>query len=45
MFGYLGLTFFAYMEMEWSFHLFIAEFIVIVLGRFMGTIGIIKLLE
>lgn len=44
-FGYLGLTFFAYVSFEWSWQLFIAELIIVILGRFMGTIGIIKLFE
>jgi NhaP-type Na+/H+ or K+/H+ antiporter len=33
------------MEYEWSVQLFIAELVVIILGRFMGTIGLIKVLE
>lgn len=44
-FGYLGLTFFSYVSFEWSWQLFIAELIIVILGRFMGTIGIIKFLE
>lgn len=44
-FGYLGLTFFSYMSYEWSWQLFIAELIIVVVGRFMGTIGVIKILE
>lgn len=44
-FGYLGLTFFSYVSYEWSWQLFIAELIIVIVGRFMGTIGIIKLFE
>ncbi|CDW83475.1 sodium hydrogen exchanger [Stylonychia lemnae] len=44
-FGYLGLTFFSYVAYEWSWQLFIAELIIVISGRFMGTIGIIKFLE
>lgn len=33
------------MELEWSFHLIIAEFFVVLLGRFISTIGLIKFLE
>jgi len=44
-FGYLGLTFFSYMQFDWSWELFIAECIIVISGRFMGTIGLIKFLE
>jgi len=44
-FGYIGLTFFSYMEYEWSLPLFLSEFVIVFIGRFTGTIGIIKLLE
>jgi len=44
-FGYLGLTIFSYAEFEWSWELFIAELIIVISGRFIGTIGIIKFLE
>lgn len=44
-FGYLGLTFFAYMEFQWSIQLFLAELIIIIVGRFAGTVGVIKILE
>jgi hypothetical protein len=44
-FGYLGLTFFAYFEYDWSWDLIIAEIIKVILGRFTGTIGLIKILE
>jgi NhaP-type Na+/H+ or K+/H+ antiporter len=44
-FGYLGLAFFSYISYEWSWQLFLAELIIVIAGRFMGTIGIIKFLE
>lgn len=44
-FGYLGLTFFSYVSYEWSWHLFLGEVIVVIVGRFSGTIGLIKILE
>ncbi|CDW71290.1 sodium hydrogen exchanger [Stylonychia lemnae] len=44
-FGYLGLTFFSYVTYEWSWQLFIGEVIVVLIGRFSGTIGLIKFLE
>ena len=45
MFGYLGLTFFAYMDYSWSMELVIGESIIVLVGRFASTIGIIKLFE
>lgn len=44
-FGYLGITFFSYMEFDWSWQLFICETIIVIGGRFIGTIGIVKFLE
>ena len=44
-FGYLGITFFAYMEFDWSWQLFIAEAIIVIAGRFIATIGLVKFLE
>lgn len=44
-FGYLGLTFFSYVTYEWSWGLFIGEIIIVICGRFSGTIGLIKILE
>lgn len=44
-FGYLGLTFFAYFDYDWSWDLIIAEIIIVITGRFTGTIGLIKFLE
>jgi NhaP-type Na+/H+ or K+/H+ antiporter len=44
-FGYLGITFFSYIQLDWSWQLFIAMLIICCAGRFIGTIGIIKLFE
>ena len=40
-FGYLGITFFSYISLDWSWQLFIAMLIICCAGRFIGTIGII----
>jgi NhaP-type Na+/H+ or K+/H+ antiporter len=42
-FGYLGLTFFTFSELKWSPQLFVAELAVIVVGRLMGTLGLMGL--
>jgi NhaP-type Na+/H+ or K+/H+ antiporter len=44
-FGYLGITFFSYISHDWSWQLFIAMLIICVSGRFICTIGIIKVLD
>jgi NhaP-type Na+/H+ or K+/H+ antiporter len=44
-FGYLGITFFSYIQLNWSWQLFISMLIICCLGRFIGTIGIIKCFE
>lgn len=44
-FGYLGLTFFAHFDYDWSLSLIIAEIVIVTSGRFVGTIGLIKVLE
>jgi NhaP-type Na+/H+ or K+/H+ antiporter len=44
-FGYLGITFFSYIQLDWSWQLFIAMLIICCSGRFIGTIGIIKICE
>jgi NhaP-type Na+/H+ or K+/H+ antiporter len=44
-FGYLGITFFSYISLDWSWQLFIGMLIICVSGRFIGTIGIVKILE
>lgn len=40
-FAYLGLTFFSYTNYEWSWQFFICEFFVIIVGRFLGIIGLL----
>ena len=44
-FSYLGLTFFSYKSFEWSSELIVVEFLVILIGRFLGTFGLIGLLK
>jgi NhaP-type Na+/H+ or K+/H+ antiporter len=44
-FSYIGLTFFSFLEYEWSLHFFIAMTTIIAVGRFIGTIGVIKVAE
>jgi len=44
-FGYLGITFFSYISLDWSWQLFIGMLIICVMGRFIGTIGAIKICE
>jgi NhaP-type Na+/H+ or K+/H+ antiporter len=44
-FGYLGLTFFTYTELKWSPMLFAIELVVIFVGRFFGTIGLVWFLR
>jgi NhaP-type Na+/H+ or K+/H+ antiporter len=44
-FGYLGVTFFSFIHMDWSWQLFVGMLIICCVGRFMGTIGIIFLTE
>lgn len=40
-FAYLGLTFFSYTSYEWSWQFFVSEFFVIIIGRFLGIIGLL----
>ena len=40
-FAYLGLTFFSYTSYEWSWQFFVAEFFVIIIGRFLGIVGLL----
>ena len=40
-FAYLGLTFFSYTSYEWSWQFFIAMFFVIIIGRFIGIVGLL----
>jgi len=42
-FIYLGITFFSFKELRWSWHLFVAEVIIIIVGRLIGTIGLLEL--
>tara|TARA_B110000305_G_C18903210_1_gene387298 strand:+ start:120 stop:398 length:279 start_codon:yes stop_codon:yes gene_type:complete len=44
-FAYLGLTFFSYAEYKWSPELFVVELVVIVFGRFLATIVLVKFVE
>lgn len=45
MFSYLGLTFFSYNTQPWSFDLITLLFVLIVVGRFISTIGLYSLLR
>lgn len=45
MFSYLGLTFFSYKSYEWSYELIVVEMVVIMIGRALGTFGLISLLK
>lgn len=40
-FAYLGLSFFSYSHYDWSWQFFIAEFFVILVGRFLGIVGLL----
>ena len=40
-FAYLGLTFFSYSNYDWSWEFFVAEFIVVFVGRFIGIVGLL----
>ena len=44
-FSYLGLTFFSYKSFEWSYELIVVEMCVILIGRGLGTFGLIGLLK
>ena len=44
-FSYLGLTFFSYKDFMWSTELIVVEGIVILIGRFLGTFGLIGFLK
>lgn len=44
-FGYLGISFFSYISMDWSWQFFITMLIITVLGRFLCTIGLTKLCD
>lgn len=44
-FSYLGLTFFSYKSFDWSQELILVEMVVILIGRGLGTFGLIALLK
>ena len=44
-FSYIGLTFFSYKHFEWSYELIVAEGVIILIGRFLGTFGLIGFLK
>jgi NhaP-type Na+/H+ or K+/H+ antiporter len=44
-FAYIGLTFFSYKTYMWSSDLIIIEFVIILIGRGLGTFGLIGLLK
>jgi NhaP-type Na+/H+ or K+/H+ antiporter len=44
-FGYLGITFFSFIHLDWSWQLFVGMLFICIVGRFVGTIGIIKIFE
>lgn len=44
-FAYLGLTFFSYSTYKWSPHFFCAEILVIMIGRFFGTIVLVAIMR
>jgi NhaP-type Na+/H+ or K+/H+ antiporter len=44
-FSYLGLTIFSYLEMDWSFGFSVIMILVLLVGRYTATIGIVKCLD
>lgn len=40
-FAYLGLSFFSFYEYEWSWQFILVEVVIIIVGRFIGTVGLI----
>jgi hypothetical protein len=44
-FAYLGLTFFAYSDFQWSSSLFSYMLGIVIIGRFVGTLGLVKFLD
>ena len=44
-FSYLGLTFYSYRFLPWSWELFTIELVIIVLGRAFATIGLLTFLK
>jgi len=44
-FSYLGVSFFSFVEMDWSYHLILVELGIVIIGRFGGTMGLIGFLR
>lgn len=44
-FSYLGITFFAYSDYWWSWELILVEIVIVLFGRFGGTMGLVYLLR
>lgn len=44
-FIYLGVTLFSFGNLRWSWDLFIVELLIIIIGRFFGTVGFVQLLQ
>jgi NhaP-type Na+/H+ or K+/H+ antiporter len=44
-FSYLGLTFFSYFDEVWSLDLILVELVIIVVGRGLGTVGLVAVLR
>lgn len=40
-FSYLGITIFSYTDYDWSWEFFVAEFIVVLVGRYLGIVGLL----
>ena len=40
-FSYLGITFFSYTTYDWSWEFFVAEFLVVLVGRYIGIVGLL----
>jgi len=43
-FSYLGLACFSYYDYDWSWQFILVEILVVIVGRFLGTIGLIYFL-
>ena len=44
-FAYLGLSYFAYIELTWSWQFILSEAAICIVGRFLGTVGLIYFLS
>lgn len=44
-FIYLGITFFSYKSLAWSWDLFVAEVLIIFFGRFIGVVGLMAIIK